>query len=102
MYNLLYFKGKICKFMEEYFMKATGMVRPVDNLGRVVIPREIRKQFDIENGIDSFEIFVDGDNIVLKKYQPNCIFCSETNDTINYNNHVVCKACVEKLSELTK
>jgi transcriptional pleiotropic regulator of transition state genes len=82
-------------------MKATGMVRPVDNLGRVVIPREIRKQLDVENGIDSFEIFVDGENVVLKKYQPSCIFCNEKSETVNYNNHIVCKACVEKLLELT-
>ena len=83
-------------------MKSTGMVRPVDNLGRVVIPREIRKQFDIENGIDSFEIFVDDDKIVLRKYQPSCIFCSDMNDTVIYNNHVVCKSCVKKMAELVK
>lgn len=83
-------------------MKATGMVRPVDNLGRVVIPREIRKQFDITNGEDSFEIFVDEDKIVLKKYQPSCIFCGELNDTVTYNGHIVCRACAEKISELAK
>ncbi len=83
-------------------MKSTGMVRPVDNLGRVVIPREIRKQFDVENGIDSFEIFVDEDRIVLKKYQPSCIFCGETNEVITFNDHVVCKACAEKLAEIAK
>ena len=83
-------------------MKSTGMVRPVDNLGRVVLPREIRKQFDVENGIDSFEIFVDEDRIVLKKYQPSCIFCGETNEVITFNDHVVCKACAEKLAEIAK
>ena len=83
-------------------MKSTGMVRPVDNLGRVVIPREIRKQFDVENGIDSFEIFVDEHRIVLKKYQPSCIFCGETNEVITFNDHVVCKACAEKLAEIAK
>ncbi len=83
-------------------MKSTGMVRPVDNLGRVVIPREIRKQFDIENGVDSFEIFVDDDKIILRKYQPSCIFCGEMKDTVIYNNHVVCKACAENMAELVK
>lgn len=83
-------------------MKATGMVRPVDTLGRVVIPREIRKQFDIVDGVDNFEIFVDGDKIILRKYQPSCIFCGEMDDTVNLNNHIVCKRCVEKLSDLTK
>ena len=83
-------------------MKSTGMVRPVDNLGRVVIPREIRKQFDVENGVDSFEIFVDGDKIILRKYQPSCIFCGEMDNTITYNGHVVCKTCAEKLFTLSK
>lgn len=83
-------------------MKATGMVRPIDTLGRVVIPREIRKQFDIVDGRDSIEIFVDGDKIILRKYQPSCIFCGEMDDTITLNNHVVCKQCVEKLSDLAK
>lgn len=83
-------------------MKTTGMVRPVDNLGRVVIPREIRKQFDVENGIDSFEIFVDDDKIILRKYQPGCIFCGEMEGIVTYNGHVVCKACANKLSEMAK
>ncbi len=83
-------------------MKATGMVRPVDNLGRVVIPSEIRKQFDVENGVDSFEIFVDGDKIILRKYQPNCIFCGEMDNTVTLGGHVVCKDCISKLDELAK
>ncbi len=83
-------------------MKATGMVRPVDNLGRVVIPREIRKQFDIENGIDSFEIFVDSDKIILRKYQPSCIFCGELDDVVTLDGHVVCKKCISKLSDLAR
>lgn len=94
-------KIKIC-YKGVLIMKSTGMVRPVDNLGRVVIPREIRKQFDIENGEDSFEIFVDGDKIILRKYQPSCIFCGEMDNTITYNGHVVCKTCAEKLVTLTK
>lgn len=83
-------------------MKATGMVRPVDNLGRVVIPREIRKQFDVANGVDSFEIFVDDDKIVLRKYQPSCIFCGNLSETFTYNGHIVCKTCAEKMTELAK
>ncbi len=81
-------------------MKATGMVRPVDNLGRVVIPSEIRKQFDVTNGVDSFEIFVDGDKIILRKYQPSCLFCGEMDNTVNLDGHIVCKDCIEKLNEL--
>ena len=56
-------------------MNSTGIIRNLDNMGRVVIPREIRKQLDMTNGTDSFEIFMDGDNIVLKKHKPFCVFC---------------------------
>ena len=56
-------------------MKSTGMVRAVDKMGRVVIPKEIRKQLKVENDVDSFEIYMDNDKVVLKKYQPTCIFC---------------------------
>ncbi len=55
-------------------MKATGIVRKVDELGRVVLPIELRNKFDIKVK-DPIEIFVDGSSIVLKKYEPNCVFC---------------------------
>ena len=77
-------------------MKATGMVRPVDTLGRIVIPREIRKMFDIKDGEDHFEIFVSDNQIVLKKYEPCCVFCSEVGDTVIMNDRIVCKNCIEK------
>lgn len=48
-------------------MKTTGIVRRIDDLGRIVIPKEIRKHFRINDG-ENIEIFIDGDNIVLKKY----------------------------------
>ena len=56
-------------------MKSTGMVRAVDKMGRVVIPKEIRKQLKVENDVDSFEIYMENDKVILKKYQPTCIFC---------------------------
>ena len=56
-------------------MKETGMIRPVDRLGRVVIPMEIRRRFNMENEGDCFEIFTEDDKIILKKYQPSCVFC---------------------------
>jgi len=83
-------------------MKHTGMVRPVDTLGRIVLPRELRKLLDIVDGKDSVEIFIDGDNIVLRKYQPSCIFCGEIENTVMLENHLVCKKCVAKLSKLSK
>ena len=56
-------------------MKSVGMVRPVDKMGRVVIPQEFRNMLDVKNGVDSFEIMMNGEEIVLRKYQPTCIFC---------------------------
>ena len=60
-------------------MKATGVVRKVDELGRIVLPIELRRNMDI-NIKDSIEIYVDGESIILKKYQPCCVFCGEAND----------------------
>ena len=79
-------------------MKATGIVRKVDELGRVVIPIELRNKFDIQVK-DPIEIFVDGNSIVLKKYEPNCIFCGSSKDLISHNEKLVCKKCAEKLKE---
>ena len=64
-------------------MKSTGIVRKVDTLGRVVLPIELRRVLDIEEK-DSIEIYVDGDQIVLKKYSPTCIFCSSQDDVVDF------------------
>lgn len=80
-------------------MKSTGIVRKVDELGRVVIPIEIRNKFDIAEK-DPIEIYVDGSSIILKKYEPNCIFCGNTKNLINYNDKLVCSKCAKKLSDL--
>ena len=77
-------------------MKSTGVVRRVDELGRIVLPIEIRKTLDI-NPKDAIEIFTDNEKIVLLKYQPACIFCNDVNDVVYFNNKRVCRACVEKL-----
>lgn len=77
-------------------MKATGVVRKVDTLGRIVIPMELRRTFDI-NVEDPLEIFVDGEQIILKKYQPACIFCGEGKDVVDYKGKKVCKHCLEEL-----
>ena len=81
-------------------MKSTGMVRSVDKMGRVVIPKEIRAQLDIKNNIDSFEIYMEGDNVILRKYQPTCIFCNNVADSVELDGHIVCKDCIEKLNKL--
>lgn len=81
-------------------MKSTGIIRAVDKMGRVVIPKEIRQQLNVKNDIDSFEIFMEGDNVVLKKHQPTCVFCDSLSDNVEYNNYVVCRSCMEKLRVL--
>ena len=80
-------------------MKSTGIIRKVDELGRVVIPIEIRNQFNIAEK-DPIEIYVDGSSIVLKKYEPNCIFCGNTENLINYNDKLICEDCSKKISKL--
>lgn len=80
-------------------MKSTGIIRRMDELGRVVIPIEIRNKFDIVEK-DPIEIYVDGSSIILKKYEPNCIFCGSTKDLVEYKNKLVCRKCSESLSEL--
>jgi transcriptional pleiotropic regulator of transition state genes len=82
-------------------MKATGIVRKVDELGRVVLPMELRKTFDIKIK-DAMEIYVDDESIILKKYQPACIFCGNASDVINHSGKNICKPCSEKLAEAAK
>lgn len=77
-------------------MKATGIVRKVDDLGRIVLPIELRRNMGI-NIRDSLEIFVDADQILLKKYAPACIFCRENDDLVEYKGKKVCRRCIEKL-----
>ncbi len=80
-------------------IKSTGIVRRMDELGRVVIPMELRNQFKIVEK-DPIEIFVDGSSIVLRKYEPNCIFCGSTKDLYEYNDKLICSKCAEKISNL--
>lgn len=82
-------------------MKATGIVRKVDELGRVVIPIELRNKFDIKVK-DPIEIFVESNTIVLKKYEPNCVFCGNTKELVSYNDKLVCEKCIEKLNNKVK
>lgn len=79
-------------------MKSTGVVRRIDELGRIVLPIEIRKNLDIENR-DTVEIFVEEDKVILKKYEPACIFCDNADDVVVFNNKLVCRECIEKLKD---
>jgi transcriptional pleiotropic regulator of transition state genes len=77
-------------------MKSTGVVRKVDELGRIVIPIELRRTLDIAEK-DALEIYVDGEQIILKKYQPACILCGEAKDVTNYRGKNICKGCLTEL-----
>ena len=79
-------------------MKSTGIVRKVDELGRIVLPIELRRTLDIAEK-DSLEIYVDGASIVLKKYQPACIFCDEAKDIVLFHGKNVCSKCIKSLRE---
>ncbi len=80
-------------------MKSTGIIRKVDELGRVVIPIEIRNKFNISQK-DPIEIYIEGSSIILKKFEPNCVFCGNTKNLINYRDKLVCKKCAEKIAGL--
>lgn len=80
-------------------MKSTGMVRKVDELGRIVIPIEIRRSLDIEEK-DPLEIYVEGYNIILCKHQDSCVFCGSTKGIVAFKNRNVCPDCLSKLKTL--
>lgn len=80
-------------------MKATGIVRRVDELGRVVIPIELRRTMGIDIK-DGLEIFVDGERIILRKYAPTCIFTGEAEDLVYFKGKMVSKLAIEELIEL--
>jgi transcriptional pleiotropic regulator of transition state genes len=79
-------------------MKSTGVVRKVDELGRIVLPISIRQIMDI-NEKDSLEIFTDENRIILQKYQPSCIFCNNADDIVFFNGKRVCEGCLKKIKE---
>ena len=77
-------------------MKSTGMVRRVDELGRIVLPIELRKTFNIVEH-DALEIYTEGNTIVLKKYEPACIFCGDARDVLVFKGRNVCQNCLKEL-----
>lgn len=83
-------------------MKRTGMTRPVDRMGRIVIPKEIREGLGVRSNIDSFEIMLEDDKIILKKYEPTCVFCDSIKDSVEYNGKIICKECLAKLEQLNQ
>jgi transcriptional pleiotropic regulator of transition state genes len=80
-------------------MKSTGIVRKVDELGRVVLPIELRRILDIE-AKDSLEIFVEGKTVVLRKYEPECVFCGEVSNVTTIKGKNVCSTCVKNICDI--
>ena len=79
-------------------MKSTGIGRKFDELGRIVLPSELRKSLGIEVK-DSLEIYTSGDSVILKKYLPACVFCGEANDIITFKGKNICKNCLRQVSK---
>lgn len=79
-------------------MKSTGIVRRVDELGRIVLPVELRRTLNITEK-DSLEIYVDGRGIMLRKYEPACIFCNSAKDITVFKGKNVCARCVQEMGE---
>lgn len=77
-------------------MKSTGIVRKVDDLGRIVLPKELRKVLDIDER-DPLEIFVDGSFIMLQKYEPSCVFCGNAGNVTTFKGKNVCSNCIDEL-----
>ena len=83
-------------------MKATGIVRKFDENGRFVLPMELRKKLRLTSQEDALEIFVEDDMIILRKYEPSCVFCAGMDELISYKDKKVCKKCAEKINILAE
>jgi len=79
-------------------MKSTGIVRKVDSLGRVVLPIELRRTLDVSER-DALEIFVEGNSVVLKKYEPTCVFCGNGSNVEQFKGKNVCATCKKEIAK---
>ncbi len=77
-------------------MKATGIVRKIDELGRIVLPIELRRTLGVAEK-DYLEIFVENNQIVLKKYEPSCVFCGSVENVVQFKEKNICKHCMEEI-----
>ncbi len=78
-------------------MKSTGIVRKIDDLGRIVLPIEQRRILEIGDR-DSLEIFIEDNMLILKKYQPACIFCGNAKDVITFKGRNICPNCINEIN----
>lgn len=78
-------------------MKTTGIVKKIDQLGRVVVPREIRRSLMLEES-DPVEMYLENGAVIIKPYKPNCIICGGADDIVLYKTKKICSDCVEGLT----
>lgn len=86
----------VCPSERTSEMKSTGIIRKVDDLGRIVLPIELRRMLDIAER-DALEIFVESNRIILQKYEPSCIFCGSEQNLVEHASKNVCRSCIEKM-----
>jgi len=79
-------------------VKPVGVVRKVDQLGRIVLPKSLRKRYQMNEG-DPVEILVQGDHIILERYKPKCIFCSNQDNVVEYNGRYICHGCLQEMKD---
>lgn len=77
-----------------------GVIRRVDQLGRIVLPIELRRKLDILVEKDSLEIYIDGNSIILKKYEPACVFCNNARNVFIFKGKNICPDCIKEIQEI--
>ncbi|WP_435921856.1 AbrB/MazE/SpoVT family DNA-binding domain-containing protein [Paenibacillus sp. DYY-L-2] len=81
-------------------MKPAGVVRKVDQLGRIVLPKSLRKRYQMNEG-DPVEILVQGDHIILERYRPKCVFCGSMEQVSDFKERFICGQCLLEMSRLS-
>ena len=82
-------------------MKPAGVVRKVDQLGRIVLPKSLRKRYQMNEG-DPVEILVQGDHIILERYRPKCVFCGSMEEVSEFKERTICKQCLSEMHSLRR
>ncbi|AJS59645.1 AbrB/MazE/SpoVT family DNA-binding domain-containing protein [Paenibacillus sp. IHBB 10380] len=80
-------------------MKPAGVVRKVDQLGRIVLPKSLRKRYQMNEG-DPVEILVQGEHIILERYRPKCVFCGSIEEVSDFKDRYICAPCLSEMTQL--
>lgn len=86
---------------EVIHMKPAGVVRKVDQLGRIVLPKSLRKRYQMNEG-DPVEILVQGDHIILERYRPRCVFCGSMDEVREFKERHLCVTCMTEMASIRK